>query len=159
MQTCLCGAPMLGGVCVRCGGTIARKEKSRNTGKVARNSSSARNESSSRIIPDYVNFDGKKSLPNYFGYSTSKGKKGEPNERRSKLTDLIHAQLLPTNENSRYVESFGPPGSRQRIMSIAELFKRQVGAQYYVDEGHTLWHSKRKKKSDIQWLLDKIDIK
>lgn len=150
---------MLGGACVRCGGTIAREEKSGNIGKVTRNSSSAGNESSSRIIPDYVNFDGKKSLPNYFGYSTSKGKKGEPNERRSKLTDLIHAQLLPTNENSGYVESFGPPDSRQRIVAIAELFMRQVGAQFYVDEGHKLWHSKRKKESDIQWLLDKIDTR
>jgi len=165
IDTFVCGAPMLGGKCVTCGGTS--KSMPREHRKTRRASpSGGRVGPRSRTpptgpIPERVNTQddgGNTSLPNYFGYTTNKSKKGEEEYRRGRLMLLIDAELESSGGNSRYIELFGPPSSNQRISAIIALFEKQVRAHYYVKgPEHRMWTSLQKKKSDIQWLESIID--
>ena len=84
------------------------------------------------------------------GYNTRKDTSVE--YRKLALQNLIDAELEPSWRNRDYIESFGEPGSRERIDMIALQLENQVQQKHYVNEGHNLWPSKQKKKSDIEWL-------
>ena len=62
---------------------------------------------------------GKKSLMNYFGYTTKKGVSKE--KRRSRLRALINSELIPSEHNVSYIKSFKDPGSLERILKIAQI--------------------------------------
>jgi hypothetical protein len=98
---------------------------------------------------------GNKSLLGWYGYNARKGT--SEHTRRALLDNLISASFVPSNLNIEYISSFGPPDSKQRIKMIASVLEKQVGAQYYVKEGHNLWPSKQKKTSDAKWLRSKLE--
>lgn len=109
-------------------------------------------------VPDNVrpmDQGGNKSLLGWYGYNTRKGV--PENTRRATLGNLISAALVPSDSNRAYVLSFDDPDSEQRIRRIACVLEDQVGAQFWVDEGHRLWPSKQKRASDAEWLRSKLE--
>lgn len=149
-----CDNAIIAGACVKCGG-VTERVRPRIKNQRKKRSKATRGVDPSRPIPDLVrpmDQGGKKSLMNYFGYTTRKGVSEE--KRRSCLESLINSRLTPSPKNRSYISSFKEPSSIDRILIIATLIENQNLRQHWIDKNHKLFPSKKRRQDDVEWLRD-----
>ena len=149
-----CSNAIIAGACVSCGSTKSlQPNKIENPSQKGDPKTTKFQKKMAAPIPNSVrpmDEGGKKSLMNYFGYTTKKGVSKE--KRRSRLRALINSELIPSEHNVSYIKSFKDPGSLERILKIAQILENQTLRMHYVDKSHTLYESWRKRKDDVAWL-------
>ena len=99
------------------------------------------------------------SLLGYFKYS--RGKDCDSEKRRESLNFIINAgPLIPSDGNQQYIDSFGPPNSRERIEAIIYQLQRLLNGAWYVRKHPENHKSKlpaiEKGEEDLQWLKSKL---
>lgn len=96
-------------------------------------------------------------MQKFIGYS--RDKTYSQDQRRVMLREVFYAgPFMPSANNRRYVEAFGPPATKHRAEFLLQMLNRSMLSEsgYLRDPGHIRHASALKLRDDIAWLQSEI---